>query len=191
MPSQPTLSREDAVLLVVDVQGKLAQLMDGKDDLFANLRLMIRGARVLDVPVVVTEQYPQGMGSTVPEIAELLDGIDAISKTSFSCCGEPAFTDALQPLGRSQVLLTGIETHICVQQTALDLVHRGYAVQVVADAVSSRTAENRRIGLEKMRDAGVVITSTETALYELLHEAGGPQFKAILQLVKEATPHAS
>lgn len=178
------LNRDDAVLVVIDVQGKLAQLMDHKTELFKNLRIMVQGAQALSVPILVTEQYPQGMGSTIPEVSALLPGATPISKTSFSCCGADGFNAALRPLNRRQVMLTGIEAHICVQQTAQDLVRSGYEVHVVADAVSSRTSENKRIGLEKMRHAGVVITSTETALYELLKAAEGPQFKQVLKLVK-------
>ena len=178
------LKLDDTALVVIDVQGKLAQLMHNRTELFKNLRRMIQGAQVLGVPILWTEQYPKGLGSTVPEVSELLPDIQPISKNAFSCCGESAFMSALEPLGRRQILLTGIETHVCVHQTALDLLDAGYEVQVVADAVSSRTAENRHIGLEKMRDAGVVITSTETALFELLKVAEGPQFKQISMLVK-------
>lgn len=178
------LDREDTALVVIDVQGKLAQLMYDKANLFENLRRMVQGAQILEVPVLVTEQYPQGMGPTVAEVADLLPDTPPISKTSFSCCGNNAFSTALRSLNRRQIVLTGIETHICVQQTAVDLIGSGYAVQVVADAVSSRTLENKQIGLEKMRDASALITSTETALFELLKAAEGPQFKAVLNLVK-------
>jgi len=178
------LQREHTALVVVDVQGKLAQLMHDKAELFANLRRMIQGARILEVPILVTEQYPQGIGPTVAEIADLLTDVESISKTSFSCCGEDAFNVALQGLNRKQILLTGIETHICVHQTALQLIDAGYEVQVVADAVSSRTPNNKKTGLDKMQAAGAVITSTETALFELLRVAEGPQFKAVLKLVK-------
>ena len=178
------LKLDDTALVVIDVQGKLAQLMHNSTELFKNLRLMIQGAQVLGIPILLTEQYPKGLGPTVPEVSELLPAIPPIAKNAFSCCGERAFMLALERLGRHQILLTGIETHVCVHQTALDLHDAGYEVQVIADAVSSRTAENRHIGLEKMRDAGVVITSTETALFELMKLAEGPQFKQISQLVK-------
>ncbi len=178
------LQREDAALVVVDVQGKLAQLMHNKSELFDNLRRMIQGAKILGVPILVTEQYPQGIGPTIAEIADLLTDVESISKTSFSCCGEETFNAALQGFKRRQILLTGIETHICVHQTALQLIDAGYEVQVVADAVSSRTLDNKTIGINKMQGAGAVITSTETALYELLKAAEGPMFKAVLRLVK-------
>jgi len=172
------------VLLVIDVQGKLAQLMHDQTGLFANLRRMIQGAKVLGIPILVTEQYPEGIGPTVPEVAEVLSDTTRISKICFSCCGADEFTSSLTLFDRRQVLVTGIETHICVTQTVLDLLEADYEVQVVADAVSSRTADNKRIGLERMRDAGAVITSTESALYELLGAASGPEFKAVLKLIK-------
>jgi nicotinamidase-related amidase len=178
------LKLDDTALVVIDVQGKLAQLMYNRAELFKNLRLMVKGAQVLGIPILLTEQYPKGLGPTVPEVSQLLPAIRPIAKNAFSCCGDRAFMSALEPLSRRQLLLTGIETHVCVQQTALDLLDAGYEVQVIADAVSSRTAENRHIGLEKMRDAGVVITSTETALFELMKLAEGPQFKQISKLVK-------
>ena len=175
---------DDTVLVVIDVQGKLAQLMHNKTELFKNLRTMILGAQVLDVPILLTEQYPQGMGVTVPEVAELLEGVEPITKTSFSCCGEDAFSAAFAALGREQAVLVGIETHVCVWQTAYDLLESDYEVHVVADAVSSRDADNKHIGLENMRDSGAILTCTETALFELLRVAEGPKFKEILKLVK-------
>ena len=178
------LRTEDTVLVVIDVQGKLAHLMHDKEELFKNLRTMILGAQALDVPILLTEQYPQGMGPTIPEIAELLEGVEPIAKTSFSCCGEDAFTEAFANVGREQALLVGIETHICVWQTAYDLLESEYEVHVVADAVSSRNAANKHIGLENMRDTGAILTCTETALFELLRVAEGPKFKEILKLVK-------
>ena len=119
------LSRSDAVLMVVDIQGKLAQLMRGKEALFENVRRMIRGANVLGIPVIWAEQNPKGLGPTVPEIAEMMTGIKPIPKLSFSCCGEDAIASTLQELGRRQVLLAGIEAHVCVYQTAMDLVRGG------------------------------------------------------------------
>lgn len=177
------LNADQAVLVVVDVQGKLARLMHEADALLADLAKLIRGARVLGLPVLVTEQNPEGLGPTVPELADLLPE-PRIAKFAFSGCGEEAFTRALDATGRRQVLLAGIETHICVYQTAADLAARGYEVHVVADGVSSRTARNREIGLEKMRASGAAVTSVETALFELLGVARGEKFKALLGIVK-------
>ena len=178
------LAVENTVLIIIDVQGKLAQLTHQKEALFENVRKMIRGAQVLGIPIVWAEQNPRHLGPTVPEVAELLTGIEPIAKLSFSCCGEERFVRALDETGRKQVLVAGIEAHVCVYQTAADLVARGYQVQVVADAVSSRTPENKAIGLAKATEAGASVTSTETALFELLREAKGDRFKAILKIVK-------
>lgn len=179
------LTVNNTALLVIDVQGKLAQLMHQKETLFANLQKIIKGAQVLNIPIIWTEQVPEKLGQTLPAIAGLLTGsATPISKSSFSCCGHPPFMDALQALNRDQVLVTGIETHICVYQTAVDLLNRGYQVQVVADAVSSRTAENKHIGLERIKAAGAAITSTEMALFELLRVAKGDKFRAIAKIVK-------
>ncbi|MEN8234937.1 MAG: hydrolase [Actinomycetota bacterium] len=177
------LTSDDAVLVVVDVQGKLARLMHEAPALHDALSQLVRGARVLDIPVIATEQNPVGLGRTIDEIASLLPN-PAIPKMAFSCCGEPAFVETLTATGRAQVLLAGIETHVCVYQTARDLLAGGREVHVVADAVSSRTAANREIGLAKMRVAGAEMTSVETALFEMLTVAEGPQFKQILEIVK-------
>lgn len=179
------LTIDTTTLLVIDVQGKLAQLMHQKETLFANLEKIIKGARVLDLPIIWTEQVPDKLGPTSPELAELLArSAQPISKASFSCCGDRSFESALAQIGRRQILVTGIETHICVYQTAADLLAQGHEVQVVADAVSSRTAENRQIGLDRMHSAGAVMTSTEMALFELLRVAGGDKFRQISKIVK-------
>lgn len=178
------LKMESAVLLLVDVQGKLARLMHDKERLFDNLQQLIKGIQVLGIPVLWVEQNPDGLGPTIPEIADLMPDVTPIPKMSFSSCRNDRFLQALNHLNRRQVLIAGIETHICVYQTAADLLAMGHEVQVVTDAVSSRTAENKAIGLQKMRDAGATLTSVETALFELLKAAEGEPFKAILKLVK-------
>lgn len=178
------LKKEDTVLVLVDIQGKLAHLMDEKESLFKNLQILVRGIRALALPVLWLEQNPAGLGPTIPEIADLLPDIRPISKISFSGCRNDRFRQALKALNRKQVLMAGIETHICVYQTAADLMDAGYTVQVVADAVSSRTAANREIGLQKMSAAGAAVTSVETALFELLRVAEGDSFKEIVRLVK-------
>jgi nicotinamidase-related amidase len=184
MTKDNKLQREQTALVVIDVQGKLAQLMHDRHSLFDNLCRAVQGAQILDVPIVVTEQYPEGLGPTISQVTELLPDFEAVSKTSFSCCGDGGFNETIAALHRRQLLLAGIETHICVQQTTLDLLQSGYEVHVIADAVSSRTRDNKQIGIEKMRDAGAVITCTEAALYELLGAAGATEFKRILELVK-------
>lgn len=178
------LTINNTALVVVDVQGKLAQLMYQKEDLYKNLERLIKGAQVLQIPIVLTEQYPKGLGPTVTELSSLMPDVKPIEKITFSCCGNDEFAQQLKVLGRRQLLLTGIETHICVYQTAIDLLGAGYEVQVVTDAVSSRKRSNKRVGLERMKAAGAVPTSTEMALFELLHIAEGDKFKEISKIVK-------
>jgi len=178
------LNIEDATLLIVDIQGNLAHLMYEKERLLQNAQKLIKGIQVLGVPILWAEQNPRGLGPTIPEIAALLPDLQPIPKMSFSCCRNERFMQALQALDRRQVLIAGIETHVCVYQTAVDLADLGYEVQVAADAVSSREPGNKEIGLQKMRDAGVSLTSVETALFELLKVAEGEQFREILKIVK-------
>jgi len=178
------LELNNTILIIVDVQGRLAELMHDKDELFDNLRRLIEGAKALELPILVTEQNPAGLGPTRPEFATLMQGVRTISKFSFSCCGEAEFMKALQAAGKEQVLLAGIETHVCIYQTAMDLLAAGYEVHVVSDAVSSRKASNKAVGIQKMKDAGATLTSVEMALFELLRVAEGPKFKAVIKIVK-------
>ncbi len=178
------LNIDNTVLVVIDIQGKLASLMHEKEAVYENVIRLVNGSRVLGIPIVWTEQYPQGIGGTIPEITEALDGVAPIAKMTFSCCRNDEFLTALRATGCRQVLITGIETHICVYQTTIELLELGYEVEVVVDAVSSRTPANKEIGLQKMKAAGAGLTGTETALYELLKVAGGPEFKEILRIVK-------
>jgi nicotinamidase-related amidase len=178
------MTSEDTVLVVVDVQGRLAEAMDGSAELLTALDRLIRGARRLEVPVIVTEQIPSKLGPTRPELAGAIEGLTPISKVAFSCAGERAFMDALAALRRPRVALCGIEAHVCVYQTARDLLAAGYAVEVVADAVSSRSARNREITLARMRDEGAHWTSVEQALMDWLGSAADPRFRDMLALIK-------
>jgi nicotinamidase-related amidase len=178
------LDRNRAALAVIDVQEAFRPAVIDFDRVARNAGLLVRGARILGVPVLVTEQYPKGLGATVPEVAEHLEGITPMEKVCFSAFEADGFYGALNEGGRDQVLLCGIESHVCVNQTAEDLLADGREVQVAADAVSSRTAENRELGLHKMERSGAVLTSVETALFELLRAAGTPEFKEIQALVK-------
>ncbi len=155
-----------------------------KERLVQNALLLIKGIRILGIPVFVTEQYRKGLGLTVPPIAEVFQGIQAIEKVTFSACGAPGLKENLKDKGISTVLLCGIESHVCVLQTCLDLLVAGLQVFVVADAVSSRTPENCRLGLDRMRQAGATIASTEMVLFELLGQAGTPEFKQVLELIR-------
>jgi nicotinamidase-related amidase len=176
------LDRSRAALAVIDVQEAFRPAVLDFDEVATNVAVLIQGALILGVPVVVTEQYPKGLGRTVPEVGEHLAGIEPIEKVCFSGVGADGFTASLE--GRDQVLLCGIESHVCVNQTAEDLLTAGREVQVVQDAVSSRTVANRDLGLHKMERSGATITSVETALFELLRAAGTPEFKQVQALVK-------
>ncbi len=178
------LEINDCCLVIVDVQGKLAQLMADKEILFKNIRILIRAAKILEVPVLWCQQVPAALGPTVPEIAELLTGVEPIDKACFSCWGVEAFRNRLQATDRRQVLLCGIETHVCIYQTALDLLGQDFDATVIADAVSSRTAENKQTALARLSAEGVAIASTEMTLFELLKTAEHPQFRQIAKLVK-------
>ena len=175
-----TLERERTALVVVDVQEAFRPAVERFDEVVTSTAKLIQGAEALGVPVIVTEQYPKGLGATVAEIAEHLNGVEAIEKTCFSA----ARADGFDLNGRDQALLCGIEAHVCVSQTAHDLLERGVEVHVARDAVTSRTAENREVGLHKMERSGAVVTSVETALFELLGAAGSDEFKQVQRLVK-------
>lgn len=178
------LRLDDTFFVLIDVQGKLSTVMHEREALIENCRKAVQCMQALDVPIVVTEQIPEKMGETVPELAELLGDTERIEKISFSCCGENKFINAVESLGRKRAIVAGMETHVCVYQTAADLFAAGYHVEVLADAVSSRTLENKLIGLEKMKAAQVEITSVETAVFELMRTAEHPAFRDILKIVK-------
>ena len=171
-------------MVVVDVQGKLARLMHEREALFKNIRILIEGAKILGIPIVSCRQAPDALGPTIPEVAELLGGIEPIDKVSFSCCAEGGFNEALAAAGRKQVLLCGIEAHVCIWQTAMGLLESGFDVHVAADAVSSRSGENKQVALNRMAAGGAEIVCTEMALFELLRTAEHPNFRQIAKLVK-------
>lgn len=180
------LNADQCVLLVVDIQEKLLPPIFEKERLVRNSQLLIRLAGILNIPAVATTQYAKGLGATVPEIASLLPEPVAIDKLEFSCFGSDAFCSQMKrlPGNRNTVLLCGMESHICVTQTALAALREGYLVHVASDAVSSRTEWNWKIGLERMRAAGAIISSTEMMIYELLRRSGGAAFKELLPHLK-------
>lgn len=179
------LDPERAALVVVDVQEGFRKAIPDFDRIAAATATLVRGAEAMDVPIVVTEQYPKGLGATVPEVAGALPaGVEPLPKTVFSAASADGFGLA----GREQVVVCGIETHVCVNQTVLELLDEGVEVHVVADAVGSRTEANRELGLAKAERAGAWLTSVETALFELLGEAGTDRFKAVQRLVLELAP---
>lgn len=176
------LRRDATTLLVIDIQERLLPVIDGSTELEARTRAAIDGAKALSLPVIATEQYPKGLGATVSGLAELID--HPIEKLSFSCCGVEAFDRALAETSRETVLVTGIETHVCVLQTCLDLVERGMQPVVLADCVGSRHRRDHDLAIDRMRGAGVVITTVESALFELVGVAGTEEFRQVSRLVK-------
>ena len=176
----PKLDRERVVLVVVDIQEAFRKAVPSFDAVAESAATLVQGAEAMGIPIVVTEQYPKGLGHTVPEVAEHLpDGLKPLEKVRFSA----AEAEGFDLNGRDQVLVCGIETHVCVNQTVLDLLDRGIEVEVVGDAVGSRTDENRELGLHKVEDAGAVLTSVETALFELLGGSDAAEFKQVQALV--------
>ena len=184
--ARQSLEADRCALIVIDVQEKLLPPIFQKEQLVCNAKLLIRAAEVLKIPAVVTTQYSKGLGPTVPEIASLLPETDAIDKDRFSCFGSDMFCSLLKrlPGNRNTLLLCGMESHICVMQTALAALREGYIVHVASDAVSSRTEWNWKIGLERMRAAGAVISSTEMMIYELMRSSSSPAFKQMLPHLK-------
>ncbi len=179
--SAPKLDRERAALVVVDIQEAFRKAVPSFDAVAGSAATLVQGAEAMGIPIVVTEQYPKGLGHTVPEVADHLpDGLKPIEKVRFSA----AEAEGFDLNGRDQALVCGIETHVCVNQTVLDLLDRGVEVEVVGDAVGSRTDENRELGLHKVEQAGAVLTSVETALFELLGGSDAAEFKQVQALVK-------
>lgn len=178
------LTVKDTLLLVMDIQERLFPQMYEKETFLRNVQMIIKGALTFHLPVLVTEQAPQKIGRTIPEIFTLLSGVKIFEKFSFSGCGNPDLLKKLKSLKRKDILIAGVEAHVCVYQSVCDLVRLGFDAYAVVDAVSSRTQFNKEIGLENIKRAGGHWTSVETVLCELLKEARGEQFKAILKLIK-------
>ncbi len=180
------LDRNSSLLLVVDMQEKLVPAIHRKDEIVSNIRLLLRLASILNLPVFITTQYQKGLGPTVPEITSLVPGLEPVDKVEFGCFGNDLFCRRLKDEfpGVNTILLTGIESHICVTQTALGALEQGYLVHVASDAVGSRSESNWQVGLRRMERAGVLLSSTEMMLYELLGQSGTAEFKAILPFLK-------
>lgn len=178
------LKAENCCLVVIDIQGKLASLMHNKEEFYTNVVRMIRAAKVLEIPIIWNEQIPEKLGTTIDQIKDAVSQAAPLAKTTFSCCGNADFTNALEKTKRKDVLVVGMETHVCVYQTAIDLIGSGYNVHVVADAVSSRNPDNKTIGLNAMNEAGAKISSVEMCLFEMLVKAEGDQFKQIIKIIK-------
>jgi len=176
--------RDRSCLLVIDFQERIFPFIFENEKLLKNVPVLIQGLKAMELPVLVTEQYTKGLGFTVPAIAEVLSGIPRIEKSTFSCCDEPRFNLELATSGRENVIITGIESHVCVLQTVVDLVRQGYQAVVVEDCISSRKPNDKAIALERMRKEGAIITTYESILFELLRSSGGETFKTISRLVK-------
>ena len=197
-PSRPALDRERAIVVVIDLQGRLVDLMHRPRMVIDGTARLLRLARLFDLPVIVTEQYPRGLGPTREEIEAVIEETDPegrrtrrVEKDSFGCCGEPAFEEALAAArpglepARQQVVVAGIEAHICVVQTVLDLLSRGTDVHVCWDCTSSRGEEYRRHALERMGGAGAQITNHESVAFELARDKNHPRFKGVNRLLRE------
>jgi nicotinamidase-related amidase len=180
------LEAEQCALIVIDIQEKLLPPIFQKEQLIKNSQLLMRLAGILKIPTLLTTQYSKGLGNTVPEIASLASQTPPIDKHMFSCFGSEVFCSSLKrlPGNRTTVLLCGMESHICVMQTALSALREGYLVHVASDAVSSRTEWNWKVGLERMHAAGAIISSTEMMMYELLRSSASPAFKELLPYLK-------
>lgn len=179
------MSSKRASLVVVDAQERLVPAMSDPERVTRNIAILIKAARELSVPILATEQYPRGLGRTLPEISDLLPpSADPIEKVDFSCLDEPAFAAALKTLDRDQIILCGVEAHVCVLQTAIRARALGLNVFVVADASSSRAAESAERAYDRLRDEGVAVVTTEMVVFEWLRRAGGPSFKTLSGLVR-------
>ena len=179
------ISPKETLLLLIDIQGRLAQCVYQADLVEQNIKKLVRACRILDVPILYTEQYPKGLGTTVASLKELLGDLEPVEKITFSCCGTDTFMQRLRSFKRNDILVAGMETHVCVYQTSLELLEFGYNVHLVTDAVSSRSEDNRDLGIRCIEKAGGIPTSTEMSIFELLRIAEGERFKAISKIIKE------
>lgn len=178
------LSIENTVLVVIDVQGRLARIVEEREAAIQHISTLVQGAKLLGIPILLTAQAPEKIGHTIPEIADLLPEQTELPRISFSIWRDQAVRDAINGLGRSQILLCGFEAHICIYQSAMDLHYAGYAVYLAADAISSRHAGDKSTALAELSAQGVHLTSVEMALYALMRDAKHPAFKAITALIK-------
>jgi nicotinamidase-related amidase len=180
------LEREDSILLLVDIQERLFPTIHERQAMETEIVRLGRAAEILGVPVVISEQYPKGLGRTLPSVRNAAPGAGILEKTSFSCAANEALMGTIRGLDRGSVVIAGIEAHICVLQTALDLIRRGYRVHVASDATGSRIPRNHRVGTERAAHGGAVITSVETVLFEWLRRSDATHFKAVQALIKDA-----
>ncbi len=178
------LDRGESLVSVVDIQEKLAAVMDRREQVIGQTCRLLRPARRLGVPVLVTEQYPEGLGRTVPDVAEAAGDVTPIEKLSFGCCGDSRYMEQLKASGRRQIVLCGMESHVCILQTSLILLDQGLTVQVAVDAICSRRSADHDTALRAMQQVGVRLTTVESVVFQWLGRAGTPEFKDVLKLVK-------
>lgn len=178
------IKRKNSIAVIIDMQEKIFPVISENSILEDKLRRFIQGLKVLGVDIIVTEQYSKGLGSTIKSIQDVLVDYSPLEKMSFSCCGIDTFEKRLKESGKNTVLITGIETHVCVLQTVLDLLDKGYIVVVIEDCVSSRNLNDKRVAIERMRDEGAIITVYESILFEMLELSGTEEFKTISRIVK-------
>ncbi len=178
------ITSDDTVLLIIDIQDRLAAVMDEREMVVRNTTHLIELSKLFDIPLVLTEQYPKGLGPTVSEIRDALKEYQPIEKLTFSCCGAEGFLEAIKKTNRKKVLVTGMETHICVLQTCLDLLDEGLEVYLIADALTSRRPYDKSIALDMLREAGGMVTTTEAVLFQVLKKAGTEEFKIISRRIK-------
>lgn len=185
------IHRTAFVLIIVDIQEKLAAAMERREQVVATAVRLVRAAALLGAPIIVTRQYPEGLGDVVPELRVALEeaaasvSVTTVDKVAFCACDEPRFLERLYETGRSMAVLAGMETHICVTQTALTLVKKTYPVYVVADACCSRRDADHGVALDRMRAGGAVVTASESVMYEAVSTAGTDEFRSLLEIVKE------
>lgn len=178
-----TLNKDEAVLMIIDIQGKLTPAMKKGQNIINNTGILVSVAKCLDIPIIVTEQYPKGLGNTVEEIGVKLDGVTVFAKTKFTACIDEVNIE-LNKISRKKIIVTGMETHVCVFQTVRDLLSMGYDVFVANDCVCSRSEDNNKNGLLLMSEMGAVVTNAETIFFDLMKEAGTPLFKELSKLIK-------
>lgn len=178
------IDRNQCAGLIIDIQERLFPHMDQKDEVLRKCLILMEGLKILDIPIYITEQYPRGLGPTLDAVSDTLDVLPAIEKTAFSCCDEPEFLKSLEKSDRNTLIICGIEAHVCVMQTAIDLLESGNKVVVVEDCVSSRNPDDKRVAVQRMRSEGAVIATCESILFELTRKSGTEEFKAISRLVK-------
>lgn len=184
-PNHPSLlQRENTCLLIIDVQERFRPHIEGFVEMTKNIVILAQIANELKLPIILSEQYPEGLGSTIKEISDVLGEHKVFTKSSFSCCQVESFVKHLQSLKCKQILATGIESHVCVNQTVHELLAAGYQTHIVTDAISSRNKENKAAGIQKMLASGAIISSTEMAACELLRSAANPMFKYLQRLIK-------